>query len=492
MKYAYLFISLFLSSIYINAQVNTDSLKHVWNNKTLPDTVRLLAANDLAWEYHDTWELDIAMDYATKSLNLCVLKELPDWEYHALNIQSNIYLSQSNYKMALHGFKQGLKIGELLTKSKLIALANNNIGNVYFDQGNYPKAHKHYLTSLKISENSNNRTGIANSLYSIGKVYSREGEDLNAKEFFLASLRIEIEDSNMTSIGSNYNGLGLAYESLGDIDSAIYYYTKSLEIDSLNNDLLGIATSLNNIGIVYDNQENYTQALAYYHRSLRVEKEIKDYVGIMGSLCNIGMVNHNLGDYKKAIEYNNQALVMNEKAHYNDYLLNVYYSLYESHKELGQYQESLEMLELFTVLNDSIFNIEASRSLLKQETEYEYEKSELIKQQELKNLERMQEEQTSRRNNLQYYGITLGLLVLFGLLFFASKFELPKWLISFATFLPILILFEFLLVLLDVYIELWSGGIPAYKLLINVGLAGLIFPLHTFFEALFRRKLFKG
>jgi hypothetical protein len=41
---------------------------------------------------------------------------------------------------------------------------------------------------------------------------------------------------------------------------------------------------------------------------------------------------------------------------------------------------------------------------------------------------------------------------------------------------------------MDPYIDNWTGGAPAYKLIINASLAALIFPLHNFFEGRMSKK----
>ena len=56
-------------------------------------------------------------------------------------------------------------------------------------------------------------------------------------------------------------------------------------------------------------------------------------------------------------------------------------------------------------------------------------------------------------------------------------------------FFAFLILFEFLLVVTDPYIENLTGGAPALKLLSNAVLAALIFPAHAFLERSFKRRL---
>jgi len=58
-------------------------------------------------------------------------------------------------------------------------------------------------------------------------------------------------------------------------------------------------------------------------------------------------------------------------------------------------------------------------------------------------------------------------------------------------FFSFLLFFEFMLVLLDPFIEDYSGGAPAFKLMFNAVLAAGIFPLHAFFESMIKRRLVK-
>jgi len=46
-------------------------------------------------------------------------------------------------------------------------------------------------------------------------------------------------------------------------------------------------------------------------------------------------------------------------------------------------------------------------------------------------------------------------------------------------------------VYLDPHLESLTGGEPAYKLLINAGIAAGIFPIHQFFESRMKKRIFK-
>ena len=59
------------------------------------------------------------------------------------------------------------------------------------------------------------------------------------------------------------------------------------------------------------------------------------------------------------------------------------------------------------------------------------------------------------------------------------------------TFFAFLLFFEFMLVLLDPYIDKYSSGEPVYKLLINALVAAAIFPLNALFEKVLKRRLMK-
>ncbi len=59
------------------------------------------------------------------------------------------------------------------------------------------------------------------------------------------------------------------------------------------------------------------------------------------------------------------------------------------------------------------------------------------------------------------------------------------------TFFAFLLLFEFILLLIDPYVEKYSGGEPLYKLFINAVLAACIFPLNAIMESGLKRRLMK-
>ena len=86
------------------------------------------------------------------------------------------------------------------------------------------------------------------------------------------------------------------------------------------------------------------------------------------------------------------------------------------------------------------------------------------------------------RNFLQYSVAFIFIIFLFLIFNFSGKLNFNIIITKAGVFLAILLLFEFILVYMDPFIEEVTGGAPAYKLMINASLAALIFPLHNLFE----------
>ena len=58
-------------------------------------------------------------------------------------------------------------------------------------------------------------------------------------------------------------------------------------------------------------------------------------------------------------------------------------------------------------------------------------------------------------------------------------------------FVSLLLVFEFILVFMDPYLDNITKGIPVYKLFVNVLLATFIFPVHGFLEKRFKSRVRK-
>jgi len=307
----------------------------------------------------------------------------------------------------------------------------------------------------------------------------------------LSTEALELAEKNGDKKGiSNSNGNLGAYNYLkGDYPKALDFYRAALKIDEGLKNKKGIARHLSNIGLVYSNQGDYPKALEHYFKALKIDEELGNKKGIAIRLGYIGSLYTKTGKFKEAEQYLLQALGLCDSIRALNYTMHYEKNISQLYDTTGRYQLALEHYKKYSTAKDSLFNEEKAKDLGKLEAKHEFETAEA----ERKRLEEEQAKQAaaekSRRDNLQYSGILIMLVLVFSGVFMLGRFNIPVRLAEGMIFFAFLLFFEFMLVMLDPYIENYSGGEPAYKLLFNAVLAGLIFPLHSLFESKMKGRL---
>ncbi|MFC4262351.1 hypothetical protein ACFOWM_05655 [Ferruginibacter yonginensis] len=136
-------------------------------------------------------------------------------------------------------------------------------------------------------------------------------------------------------------------------------------------------------------------------------------------------------------------------------------------------KEVLNKLLLFSI-NDSINKQQKANDLLGVEIDIENKRN------EREALEKQLK--TERRNNLQYMGIVGFILFLFIALAAMGKFKVKPWFIRALGFLSFILLFEFIILLIDHQLHALTHGEPLPLLLIKIVIIGFLLPLHHWLE----------
>lgn len=110
-----------------------------------------------------------------------------------------------------------------------------------------------------------------------------------------------------------------------------------------------------------------------------------------------------------------------------------------------------------------------------------------------KELEREKEiEKTRRKHNMQYLIITLAIVFFIMTLVTLSLYNLPKWWLKSMSFMSFILLFEFIILIIDTKLHDWSHGNP-YKILgAKALIIPLLLPIHHWLEKKFVNLLLQG
>jgi len=466
----------------------------------LHDTDRVNVLNDLAWKlmYRNP---DTSIALSTKAL---LISDTYGWRKGTALSTGKLgtfNVIKGNHSNALKYYNKALKLFEEQENSAdpVIAIASKkgissnlaNMGIVYRIQGNYPKALEQYFKSLKMDEELDSKFGIAANLNNIGGIYYKQGDYPKALEHYFKALKMEKKIGNKGNISINMTNIGVAFRLHGDYPKALEYYFGALRINEEMGNKNGLADNLGNIGTVYFEQKNYTKALEYYFKSLKLNEELGVKSGISHINGNIGAMYIYLEQFEKAEDFLQQALLLSLELGAKEHIRGQYQSISSLYEATDRPAKAFEAYKLYIIYRDSIANEANTKAQTRTEMKYEFEKAELVKKQEEQEASRQEQEATTRRDNLQYSVVLICLLIIGVIIALLGRLSLPERIAEGIIFFSFLILFEFLLVLADPYIENWSGGAPGFKLLFNAGIAALIFPLHSLFEGKLKGRFVK-
>lgn len=476
-----------------------------------------------------------AIPYYIKSLNLYFKTELtPQTRELIAAVYSNLGMTYSYrdeydsaiyyYGLAIEQYKAYGNYEMAHVKYRTVALVNTKNGNsqkaidAYTMAGEYALANKDSINwvkdykftagaymnmgmssqALKIYEDvldwfikNGDSKEIASSLADIAWVYSTAG----LKEKALAKYKQAAYVLDTVELSTKHahilNNIGSIFSNLNNYDSALVYFDSCMSVASKLGSVQYKAVANRSLGYAHTKLKNYSKADSCFNRSLEayITNNVKG--GVPNILTGLSQLYNKQGKLELAQTYGVKALKLAKGLKKVMAIKDASEVLVGIYEKQNKGMQALEMHRLYIQMRDSLQSGEVAKQLAQTESRAAFEKELLIKEQEEKEAALAIAVKAERRNSLEYSGITMALFLLFGLVFFIGHFSLPNWAIEFLIFLPILVLFEFVLVLTDPFVETYAGGDPMVKLLINAVIAGFIFPLHSFFERVLKNRLIK-
>lgn len=295
-----------------------------------------------------------------------------------------------------------------------IDVLQQNIKDIYATQ--YDETIELAKFGFKLANEKNDNVNKGDFLRTIGLSLGRKGNVDSASVYYYRALK-ELEKTNdVDKLALLYDDMARMYRKLRQPKRALEFYEKALQLYEKEKNLEGIARINNESGVVFRDEGNYVEANKRFEKSLRIQQERKDSVGIGYALEFLGYNQLLIKDYKKSENYLLEALKIREKLNddfakmlnytalgeyyketkqyqtSNDYFIKSnavakkinfvdiqkynYEQITGNYKSLGNYKSAFESLELFNVLNDSLYNVQKLKDIEEIATKYETVKKE--------------------------------------------------------------------------------------------------------------------
>ena len=355
---------------------------------------------------------DEALELNYKSIPILIKEKDDQGLGNAFANISQFFYMIGNMDSATYYAEKSLKLFKKVKSIPYTSVALNNLGLFYDMKGDFNKALTYYLESLKLQEQLKDKRGIAYVLHNLGGVYKSQKDLDKALEYHEKSLKLRKEINDQYGIAESLINIGSIKLKKGDKKTALECYNNALAIQKTINDIKGIALSYNNIGNLYNEMGDKKNAGEYLMKSLEIQEKIGDKLGLAYSYNNLSVMYYNANDYSKAIIYSQKSLELGEELGFPENIKIAAYQLYNIYSKKGNFQLALDNYKIFIKMRDSLNNIETQKSLIQQQTKYEYQQKKAIADAEHKAELKQQEELASIEKNKQNIVIASVSLVL--------------------------------------------------------------------------------
>jgi len=392
-----------------------------------------------------------------------------------------VYDAQGKYDLALEVHQRTLMLERALQDTLMEAYALNNIGNVYYSLGDLHTGLRYYQDALAIYYDQHDTASILSSYINIGNVYGKQG-DLEAAlvQYCKAHELSQVFGDKLygvyaeESVGSALAGLGRYQAAEGHLLTAQRQYAEM-------NNQTGLGRILINLADVYQQRDELPKARQTMEEALRIGRQIGAAENIQVALLGLGQIHLKQHQPQSARVYLSEALQL---AQQNKALFDLSQAakwLAITDSALGDWPRAWANFKLHVQYRDSVFNQEKAKELGRMESRFELENERREAELAAQLAEQKEAARIARRNRLQYLGLGGAVAVLMLVVLTWGRRRFAPRIASALTFVSYLMLFEFVLVLLDPLLESRASE-PVYKLGLNVLLALLITPLHHWLE----------
>lgn len=310
----------------------------------------------------------------------------------------------------------------------------NRVGDLYAYKKNYSMANFYYEKSLALADSLHFEPLKAMSYKSIVNNYMAAEQPQQALDYFNAHPQLQ---DFLRQVNFGYfvdQSYGYIYTRLGKYDSARYFYNK--------------------IASFFENDVNTSNQFSYYYQ--------------------LGMLHKKTGEIDKSLSYFLKAKELADKMGSLEQMSYMAEMLDTMYQQKGDYKQALLFGSLNMKYKDSLTKLGKEKDLMQVEATDE--------QQRLERLRKEQEELKRRKNNIQYMGIILGIILLFIVLAILGMFKVSAGLIKAIGFFVFLMLFEFIFLVFKKNIYSITHGEPLKDLAFMIALAALLVPLHHWLE----------
>jgi tetratricopeptide (TPR) repeat protein len=425
--------------------------------------------------------LSFAQRSRPDSLQKLLLTEKKDTSRVKLLWQLARDLGVNNPDTALTVAHQALKLAQEIGYEEGESRSLGVMANTFIKIGNYPRALELNIRKLQLEEKRNNPRNLGSVLMNIGVVYILQEEYRKAMEYLVKADSV-IRKHNIEDL-RYYSALniGEVYSKLDISDSAYIYFSRSLDIAKEIDDGDFVGTSMTGLGHTYLKLKRYELALLSYTTGIAFLKAANDDEILCEATLGLAKLYEELRDHDSARYYASYSLFIAKKDGFLSRELEAAEFLTDHYKRTKNMDSAFTYVSYVKGLNDSMNSKSKIRESQVISSNEQFRQLEIAEEKRVAKAERIQQ--------LQMLLIAIFIPGLFLITLLLTRVKLHARFIRLLGVLSLLFLFEYLTLLLHPSVARLTHHTPVYEILIFVGLAAILIPLHHRLEHWLIQKL---
>ncbi len=331
----------------------------------------------------------------------------------------SLYSDLGEYKRCVEYVKKSVLIRKEIGDDMGLAACYSFLGLCYSHLDNYVLGIDYIQKSIQIRERIKDKRGLANSYLTMYKVYNELGELDKALDSELKSLSICKELGDQQCITGRYTNIGQIYQKKGKYTEALFYHFRSLELSKKVKIKNRVALVHENIARVYVLTNRTAEALLHIDSSLSIRTELKDQEGMASALLLLAEIQLYKKQTSQGISNAQTAFDISKKLQLLSMMKDAHFLLSTGFEQERKSDKALFHFQKFTYLKDSLYNVDQSKELVRQELEFTFARKEEFQLQKQQKIEEVARQKNKRQRNIILGGalilVILSLLLIFSI-----------------------------------------------------------------------------
>lgn len=359
--------------------------------------------------------LKVALEYAN-------LKNDQIHTNHIINQISTNYHSYGELDSAIFYYQKGLDLKLLMEDENGLISDFIALGNLYRERGDYEEAQQNLTRALNLVEAQEDTFSIITIYSELGDIYSAQKDWSVAENYYNKSLKLAHLKNNRFAEAGCYKKLGEIYHLQNKDEAAIESYEAALKIQSQLNNKINEADILMSLSKVYQDGNQIAKAKQLLLDALAARKNMHDRLSTLSIKMALAEIEIKDREPRKGIAYVEECLESFERMEDKEGLREAYALLSNAYAQTGEFKKAYQRHLDFSLVNDSLTSIDRAKAIKRYDLLYTTEKKDKEIAQQKIEIGKQEVEIQRRNNQLLMLGGGLALIgLLAALLIFINR-----------------------------------------------------------------------